>query len=54
MMKRILLLTLLLFGEAAAGAELSEILRNTIAGKRAQVGIAVVIDGKDTLPINDD
>lgn len=53
-MKRILLLTLFLFGEAAAGAELSEILRNTIAGKRAQVGIAVVIDGKDTVTINDD
>ena len=47
-------MTLLLFGEAAAGAELSEILRNTIAGKRAQVGIAVVIDGKDTVTINDD
>lgn len=53
-MKQILLLTLFLFGEAVAGAELSEILRNTIAGKRAQVGIAVVIDGKDTVTINDD
>lgn len=53
-MKQILLLTLFLFGETVAGAELSEILRNTIAGKRAQVGIAVVIDGKDTVTINDD
>lgn len=33
---------------------LQEQLRETIAGKNAQVGIAVILDGKDTITVNND
>lgn len=54
-MKRIwLFFTAMVLGGAATGAELEEVLKNAIAGKQARVGIAVVVDGKDTVTINDD
>ncbi|WP_300727995.1 class A beta-lactamase, subclass A2 [uncultured Rikenella sp.] len=53
-MKRILFFILLLLGGAVAGAELEKTLRNVTADKRARVGIAVVINGRDTVTVGNE
>lgn len=38
----------------AGWGDLQEQLRRMVAGKKAQVGIAVILDGRDTLTVNND
>ena len=38
----------------AGWGDLQEQLRRMVADKKAQVGIAVIVDGRDTLTVNND
>ena len=41
-------------GIAGRVGDLQEQLRRMVADKKAQVGIAVIVDGRDTLTVNND